>query len=251
MRRGLFLLIFVLLYNSELSAQASNNEPKGVILSKFTYGAQVPAGTLKERFGTNFIAGGGIDWQWGPKNWVLGLDAQYIFGNRVKEDPLVGLRTKEGNIIGNDREVADIPMRERGFYVGLTAGRVFPANSKQSSRAGWRVNFGLGMLQHKIRIQDDPQRSVVQLTDVYKKGYDRLSNGLALQQYFGYQAMSKDRRSNFMAGFEFMQGFTQSRRSFDFATQGRDGKKRIDLLLGIRLGWILPFYADKAEDIYY
>lgn len=251
MRRRLFLLTLVLMYVLQLSAQISQNEPKGVVLSKFTYGAQVPAGILKERFGANFIAGGGIDWQWGPKNWVLGVDAQYIFGNQVKEDPLVGLRTKEGYIIGNDREVADIPMRERGFYVGLTAGRVFPINAKQSSRAGWRFNFGIGMLQHKIRIQDDPQRSVVQLSDTYKKGYDRLSNGLALQQFFGYQALSKDRRSNFMAGFEFMQGFTQSRRSFDFATQGKDEKKRIDVLLGIRVGWILPFYADKAEDIYY
>lgn len=245
-------LVFVLLmFSAGLSAQVSSTEPKGVVLSKFTYGAQLPAGTLQERFGSNFIAGGGLDWQWGPKNWLLGLDAQYLFGNRVKEDPLAGLRTQEGYIIGNDREVADIPMRERGFYAGVTAGRVFPVNPKQSSRAGWRFNVGVGFLQHKIRIQDDPQRSVLNLNTEYKKGYDRLSNGLALQQYFGYQALSKDRRSNFMAGVEFMQGFTQSRRSFDFATQARDQRKRVDLLFGIRLGWILPFYAEKAEDIYY
>lgn len=245
------LILVLLLLCGKAVAQVSSTESKGVVLSKFTYGAQLPIGALQERFGPNFIAGGGLDWQWGPKNWVIGLDAQYIFGNRVKEDPLAGLRTQEGYIIGNDREVADIPLRERGFYAGVTAGRVFPVNQQQSSRAGWRFNFGLGFLQHKIRIQDDPQRSVLNLNETYKKGYDRLSNGLALQQFFGYQAMSKDRRSNFMAGLEFMQGFTQSRRSFDFATQARDDRKRVDLLFGIRLGWILPFYAEKAEDIYY
>lgn len=249
MRIRLIVALFLLYGN--VFAQVSSTEPKGVVLSKFTYGAQLPVGVLQERFGPNFIAGGGLDWQWGPKNWVIGVDAQYIFGNRVKEDPLVGLRTQEGYIIGNDREVADIPLRERGLYAGVTVGRVFPISQQQSSRAGWRFNLGLGFLQHKIRIQDDPQRSVLNLNETYKKGYDRLSNGLALQQFFGYQAMSKDRRSNFMAGLEFMQGFTQSRRSFDFATQAQDNKNRVDLLFGIRLGWILPFYAEKAEDIYY
>lgn len=249
MRTRLLFVLFLL--GGKMLAQISSKEPQSVLLSKFTYGAQLPAGTLQERFGPNFIAGGGLDWQWGAKNWVLGLDAQYLFGNEVKEDPLAGLRTKEGYIIGNDREVADIPLRERGFYVGLTAGRVFPVNSVQSTRAGWRFNLGLGFLQHKIRIQDDPQRSVLNLNDTYKKGYDRLSNGLAFQQFFGYQALSKDRRSNFLAGLELLQGFTRSRRSFDFATQTRDQQKRVDLLIGIRLGWILPFYIEKAEDIYY
>ncbi|HOY15924.1 MAG TPA: hypothetical protein PLC89_01465 [Haliscomenobacter sp.] len=247
------LLFFVLglCFLPGLWAQGTLTEPKGVLLTRFTYGLQLPAGTLKERFGTNFIAGGGLDWQWGKKNWVLGIDGQYLFGNRVKEDPLAGLRTVEGYIIGNDREVADIPLRERGWYFGLTAGKVFPVNDKQSPRAGFRVNFGLGYLQHKIRIQDDPLRSVPQLATVYKKGYDRLSNGLALQQFFGYQALSKDRRSNFIGGLEFFQGFTRGRRSFDFATQSATAKGRVDVLMGIRVGWILPFYADKAEDIYY
>jgi hypothetical protein len=234
-----------------LSAQRPQSEPQGVLLSKFTYGAQLPVGSLQKRFGSNFIAGGGIDWQWGKQNWVVGIDAQYLFGNQVKEDPLSGLRTKEGYIIGNDREVADINLRERGFYFGLSAGKVFSVSSKVSPRAGFRINLGAGLLQHKIRIQDDPLRTVAQLTGEYKKGYDRLSNGLAFQQYFGYQAMSKDRRSNFMAGLEFFQGLTRSRRSFDFATQSKFTQLHLSVLVGVRVGWILPFYADKAEDIYY
>jgi hypothetical protein len=245
-------LFIVLLHGVQfLWAQAEQREAKGVLLSRFTYGAQLPGATLSKRFGSNFIAGGGLDWQWGAQNWLLGVDAQYLFGSVVKEDPLAGLRTKEGYLIGNDREVADVPLGQRGFYFGLVAGRVFSISSKASPRAGIRCTFGLGLLQHQIRIQDDPLRSVPQLNDTYKKGYDRLSNGLTAQQFIGYQALSKDRRSNFLAGIELFQGFTQSRRSFDFATQKRDTQKRLDLLFGLRLGWILPFYADKADEIFY
>jgi hypothetical protein len=54
-----------------------------------------------------------------------------------------------------------------------------------------------------------------------------------------------------MAGLEFFQGLTRSRRSFDFATQSKFTQLHLSMLVGVRVGWILPFYADKAEDIYY
>jgi hypothetical protein len=57
---------------------------------------------------------------------------------------------------------------------------------------------------------------------------------------------------NFLAGFEFYQGFTQGRRSFNFDTRSRESEKRLDLLFGVRLGWTLPFYVgENADEIQY
>jgi hypothetical protein len=93
---------------------------------------------------------------------------------------------------------------------------------------------------------------VPQLTGNYKKGYDRLTNGLAINEFIGYQMLSTNKRVNFYFGFEFTQGFTQSRRDFDFDTRSADTQKRFDSLMGIRAGWILPFYVGKgAAEIYY
>jgi len=57
---------------------------------------------------------------------------------------------------------------------------------------------------------------------------------------------------NFYVGFEFNQAFTQSRRSFDYDRMAVDTLKRVDLLSGVRVGWILPFYIfDDPEEIFY
>lgn len=246
----LLLLILAFFHgNAQYDAYAGN---KGnVLLAKVSMGFQTPGGYLQDRFGNSLSVGLGADVITHKKNWIVGIEGNYFFGTLVKQDVLASLRTPQGAIIGNDRNYADIQLRERGFYIGLLAGKLFLIPAKEN-RSGIRFTAGAGLLQHKIRIQDDPVRQVPQLLGEYRKGYDRLTNGLAFNEYIGYQILSNDGRINFTAGFEFTQGLTQNRRSFNFDTMSADTTERLDLLYTFRLTWIIPFYFGKGtEEIFY
>lgn len=224
---------------------------EGTILAvNLSYGTQFPGGDLSDRFGVNINTGLGLQ-LFLTSNWMLELEGQYLFGSRVKTDVLAPLRSPEGYIFANDGGPADITLRERGWWLGLSAGKLIsllPSNP----RSGLRLSLGAGLLEHKIRIQNDPQAFVPALTSEYRKGYDRLSNGLALKQFIGYQHFSLNRRINFFAGIELMQGFTASRRSWNTDEMAREDSPRLDLLFGFRAGWVLPFYlGEKGETIYY
>lgn len=249
MQAGLMSVMMMLLLQP-LSAQflGSGNSGK-VILLNFGYGPQVPIGELSDRFGNNFAAEVSADFMT-ASNWTFGVQGQFLFGSEVKEDVLAGLRTETGDIIGNDREPADIQLRQRGSYYGVRAGRLIGL-SQNNDRTGIRINLGAGLLQHRIRIQDDPFRTVPQLTGEYAKGYDRLTNGLALHQFVGYQTIGKTNGVNLTIGFEFFQGFTQNRRSFNFDTRVADTEQRLDLLAGLRFSFSLPFYQGNSEEIFY
>jgi hypothetical protein len=104
-------------------------------------------------------------------------------------------------------------------------------------------------LQHKIRI--DTRDDVPLLDKEYVKGYGRLSNGLSLTQFVGYIYCGNKRLINFIAGFEFTQGFTENRRSYNFDTMSKDETKRFDMLSGIKVGWFFPIYRTAATQFYY
>ena len=249
---ALLIWTFTQSYSQIPGATPFQTGNEGTLISyNVSYGAQLPAGDLADRFGFNYNLGNNVDLIL-ASNWIIGLDAQFIFGTDVKENPLLNnVIGPEGFIYSNSFTPADIVLRERGFYFGAKAGRLF-ALSKNNKRMGIRATFGAGLLQHKIRIQDDPQVFVPQLDDTYKKGYDRLTNGLALEQFIGFQYLGILRRVNFYAGFEIMEGFTMNRRSFNFDTQMPDTTSRLDILYGFRLGWTLPFYVgENSEEIYY
>lgn len=221
------------------------------ILLQLGYGIEVPGADLSQRFGQSFSPEVGLSYLTEKTNWLLGINGQFFFGNTVKEDVLAGLRTAEGYVIGNDRSPANLELRQRGFYLGAHVGKIF-ALTDVNPRSGIKVQLGAGLLQHKIRIQKDPIRDVAAISGDYIKGYDRLSNGLCLQEFIGYHLMTNDGRINFYGGFEFSQAFTQNRRDYDYITRSKDEAKRLDLLFGFRLGWILPFYFGKsASEIYY
>lgn len=216
-----------------------------------SYAYQLPAADLSQRFGASNNVGMGFEYITDGSDFIFGLQTGFLFGNVVKTDVLAGLRTEEGYIIGNDRVLADIQLRQRGFYIGGMAGKLLPLSVKEP-RSGLRFTVGAGLLQHKIRIQDDAQRPVAALADEYKKGYDRLSNGLAFNGFLGYQMLSLDGRINFFVGVEAIYAGTRNRRSFNFDTRSTDTRLYNDVLFGLRLGWIVPIYVGKsAGEIYY
>ncbi len=249
MRIGLLCLMCFQLLN--LCAQnKAQNQGTGILLH-IGLGGQTPGGDLATRFGSNMNVGGGLDWLSEKSNWIFGLEGSYLFGTDVQENVLENLQNQDGFIVGSSGELADIQLRERGFYVGGRIGKLFSLSAK-NLRSGVRVTAGVGLLQHKIRIQDDPLVGVPQLSENYKKGYDRLTNGLAFNEFIGYQLLSMNKRVNFSIGFEFTQGLTQNRRDFNYDTRKADTDQRLDLLWGIRASWILPFYVGKgASQIYY
>lgn len=243
-------LIFILGLGS-LSAQSGeirNEYP--VFLFNISLGYHFPVGDLSDRYGGSSSVGIATEFITKTSNWIFGFDGSFSFGNNVKEDPISTLRTSDGFIYGNSKAFADIVLKERGWYVGGHIGKLWTL-SERNTRNGIRTTFGVGLMQHKIRIQDDPNNFVNGLDQTYKKGYDRLTNGLALRQFIGYQYMATNRQINFYAGFEFTQGFTQNRRSFNYDTQEADTKSRFDGRVGIRLGWTLPIYTGDGEDTFY
>ncbi|MCI4650583.1 hypothetical protein [Phaeodactylibacter sp.] len=247
----LFLLL-PLLSTAQEYGEFDLNRGNGILFN-VSYAYHSPGGDLGKRFGDHFSVGSGLEFITDKGNWLFGLGMNYYFGNQVAENPILGLLNDQGGIIGNNRGYADIQLRMRGYYLGGHVGKLIPLGFSRNPRSGLRVTASAGLLQHKIRIQDDPLNFVPQLDDQYKKGYDRLSNGLAFTEFIGYQILSTNKLINFFAGVEFTQGFTMSRRAFDFASRQQDTTERVDLNVGFRVGWILPFYVGEraSEEIYY
>jgi hypothetical protein len=216
----------------------------------FELGGQFPLADMADRFGFNNTIGSQMEIMHTRNTWVAGLKGYYLFGNTVNEDVLTILRTPEGTIIGNDGAPAVVALRQRGLFIGPYLGKVFPVSEKRP-HAGIKIQVGAGLLQHHVRIQDDT-RSVVQLTGDYRKGYDKLSNGLAGYLFAGYQQLDPNKRVNFLAGIDLTYAGTESRRDYDFNLMRRDEMQRTDVLIGLRVGWILPITSGiPPEKIYY
>lgn len=220
------------------------------ILVNLSYSFQNPGGDLANRYGWNSAAGAGIDYLSG-KNWIIGGHVDYLFGTRVKEDVLAPLRNSNGDLIGNNRSIAAIRLTQRGWNANFLFGKLIPFR-KEKRLFGIRATAGVGVLQHKIRIQQDPASLVPQTTGDYRKGYDRLSNGLAFSEFIGIQKISTNRTINFILGVELVQGFTQNRREWDFDKMAKDDNKYVDFILGGKFTWTIPFeIGAKGEDIFY
>jgi hypothetical protein len=248
-----YSLIFCALCAMSAAAQVHPEHPDGeprnkdkAILLHLMFGLHTSAGDLADRFGPDGSFGLGLEYLT-KNNFILGAEGHYFFGSAVNEDPLAILRTPEGSIIGKDRLLASVVLRKRGYYFGGTVGRLFAFNDK---RSGIRLTLGAGLLRHWIRIQDD-NNSVTELTGEYKKGYDRLTGGLALNQFVGWQSLAGDRRSNWLIGLEFNEGFTNTLRDWDFSEMRKLDEKRLDIRIGLRVAWTLPFYQGKPEEIFY
>ncbi len=253
MKLKIFTAILFFALFSQLKAQPVRTLPK-----KFTplsisasFGPQMPSGDLAARFGNNLAVGIGIEYAKIPSGWVFNVESSYIFGNTVKEDVLKLLRTTDGNIISDLNTYADVSLRQRGLYTGVTVGKIIKLHDNGNRFGGIRLTLGGGWLYHKIRIQDN-QDAVSQLSGEYARGYDRFTAGVAATQFVGYQVISRDRTVNFYIGLEATEGFTKNRRGFNYDTGLRDDLKRIDILYGVRVGWQLAILTNqKADDIEY
>lgn len=215
---------------------------------QFSYGFQSAQADLNTRFGNHLALGSGLEYIIPSKKIIFGLQYHFHYGSLVKEDVLVDLRTSQNFIFGSLGGVADVQLRQRGFYSGLSAG--YYQRFKDNGMA-FSANIGVGLLQHKIRVQDN-SRAADFLSGEYLKGYDRLSNGLAFYQSIRFQQLTPARRLNYHVALEVFEGFTKSRRDFDYASGTMMNEKRLDVILALRFCYYLPVISGKKpEEIFY
>lgn len=243
-----FLFIFV---PSFLFGQFKSNVGDTVVNAKLvsiSYAVQVPVADMAKRFGINNNLGGGLTFKI-PHNFLIGVEGDYLFGGNIKEDTILNkLMTSSGNFIGVDGLYGTVFLMERGYTLWARFGKLIPV-FHSNPNTGLTLMIGAGFLQHKIRLSD-PNRTLPYIMGDYAKGYDRLTNGGALSQYIGYTHLDKRKLVNFSIGFEAMEAFTQNRRDWNFDEMRKDDSKRLDILLGLKAAWILPFYGRNEERIY-
>ena len=123
-------------------------------------------------------------------------------------------------------------------------GKLIPLGSFERN-SGLLITGGLGFMQHKLKFTF--QRTVLpQLENNYYKGYDRLTNGLMVRGFFGYQRIDPKGRMNFYAGMELLNGFTKNRRSYNYDTRKADTELRNDMLLGLKIGIMISLSGRQA-----
>ena len=233
------------------SLNVHSQEVNSIRVLEFKYGFHIPSGDMSDRFGA--VSDFGVAFQnMNLKSKIFfGIDGIFFFGNNVREDVLASLRAYDGSIIGVDGMAGDVNLKERGFYLGLNAGKIFSTSKHKNKFTGIRTQVGGGLLQHKIRVQDNGE-SIVALEKKYLKGYDRLSNGPAIHLGLGYQYQSPTNNFHFHIMGDFYGASTQSRRDFDFLTGEYLSEKRTDIFAGISVAYIVTISrVYKSEYIYY
>ena len=215
--------------------------------ANFSYSPQIPGGDFAKRFGFTNNVGINIGFKT-AKNWQFEFEGNFLFSKNIKEQNILTfLQTKEGYIIDQYGDAVNVLMYQRGFTESILVGKLFPiAGSNKNS--GIMVKFGAGFMHHKIKIenQDDKVPALTKKNLVY---VDRLTMGLALKQYVGYQHFGDSKLTNFNVGLEITEGFTQGMRDYQFG-YGAYREKRTELLIGLRIGWLIPVYRHAPSEYY-
>lgn len=242
------LILFIGLFTSlQIIAQSVKDSSFRILMVGVHFSGQLPQADLAKRFGANFSAGGSFIWKT-KRNFLFGVEGSYFFGKNVKEDVVSNMRSEDGNITDNQGFPADLRLTERGWNFYGNVGYLFNKLG-HNPNSGVFFTIGAGYMQHKVKLYDANQK-IAAVKGNLQKGYDRLSGGLGLTQFIGYKYLSNNRLANFYAGIEFYEAFTKSFRGFNYDTGKEDNQQRLDILMGFRLGWILPLYK-RTRDFYY
>jgi len=142
----------------------------------------------------------------------------------------------------------------RYLYLGASIGKLVPLDCWKNS--GLLFKVGMGYFEHKIFFTDPkslfPQ--ILQKTH-YRLGYDQHASGIALTQFFGYLFMQQKRVLSFYVGIEAVEIFSKPDRGYIFVGKYAGPTnllpRKFSGLLGIKIGWILPFYEKRRLTTWY
>lgn len=243
--------VLLLLSNFSFFPQEIKKDP---IVSKatlgFHYGLNNTFGDLAERYGYINQLGGMMGYKT-DRNWLWTLNGNFSFGRRIKVgDVLINLRDDQGNINDVNGDVATVLLLNRGMNLALSAGKIFPL-TKKNRNSGIMLQLGIGYTQNKLRIETQ-NHVVPQIELTYKKGYDRYTTGIGLEQFIGYNYSTRNGLLYFYGGFYVQEGLTKNRRDIFFDTPSIpvDKSMRLDGMYGVRLGWIIPINKRKPKEYY-
>lgn len=251
-----FLIVFGLILCTTFVSQAQLNVRDSSISIPWVsvqYGFNMTAGDLSIRHG-HFNHIGLFAGYKTKRNWVYGIDGSFMFGNDVKRShqQLFGhLMDDKENITDQNGDIAVVVTGSRGLHVNANVGKILPIFNPNPN-SGLYISLGAGFLAHKIRVET--QDHVVPLLELdYRKGYDRLAQGLNTSQFLGYAFMSSGSFIKFYGGLYAQQGFTFEQRSifFDEPQIPVSTESRLDLQFGIRLGWLIPIYPRQPQEYYF
>ncbi len=248
---SILFFVLILITSSFASAQMSRSKDTitSVSMMEIHYSFLAPGGDMKTRFGNTISLGIGFQRKT-LKNYLWGVEVNYLSGADVKEKYILdSLKTYRGQFISTEGRYGDVRVFERGFSFYGNIGKIFPVFGSNKN-SGIMVLTGIGFLQHKIHIEV-LEENVPALNGEYRKGYDRLSNGLSIHQFIGYSYMQPKLRYCFNVGLDFSQSFTESRRDWDFFEQRKLDEKRKDYLNGIKFSLVIPLAKREPKEFYY
>ena len=244
-----FIFLF-LIFSSYLIAQEEKNDTQldNVILFSINHSFQIPFGDLKKRFGNNSSISCVLSYK--NKGIIYGLEAGFLFGSNVKENNIFdNIDGNNGSIISQVGEIPTIRLFQRGGYIDFNLGKYVQLPS-QKARSGLNFSVGSGYIYHKIFIET-LVTLLPQLNDDLIKGYDRLCGGPHTKQVIEYIYFSKKNNIRYNVGVNFIQAFTKDLRKYNYSEQSYVSNKRIDLLIGLKFGFIIPIKERTTEQYYY
>ncbi len=236
-------LSFLNVFSQEKKIIDFNNK-----IIQFNYTFQVPINELAIDFGTNSALG--LSFLNNKNDFLFGLDANFIFGNNVKNDSLLQtISTEEGWLINASGELDTILLYERGWNSHILFGKSFRFD--ENYLTGIYIYGGIGYLQYKIRLESN-KTDLPQIDEDYIKGYDKFTNGISTKLCVDYMYFSKRNFVKYNIGVEFINAFTKNRRSYDFAAMEEyDNNLKIDQLVGLKFGIIIPINRNNEEKFHY
>ena len=243
------LIAILLMMIAQLSSQTIKDDRILIPMISADLGYNHPGGDFAERFNGSGQVGAAFNLKF-KSNIFLGVQGSYLFSQGIKDPEYRDyLENEDGWITNFYGEPGIVAEKLDGFTVSAHIGYIIPVLNPNPN-SGIMVSGGMGFMQHKIWIEERGN-NIPQLTDEYIKGYDRLCNGLMTKQFLGYMFFHEKATWNFYAGFEFTQGYTQNRRSWDFIEERKIDEKRLDLLYSIKIGWVISLHKRMATEIYY
>jgi len=264
----IFVFLFTMVFSQELYRRDKNylDTATFMIWASPNFSVQFPFGSgyLSSTFKNNFSVGLELTMKT-KTNWTFDIGFNYMFGSKIKKSPqeLLGDMVFYGdddilhknpivyNGAGNNGVV--LASEGRYWYFGTSLGKIIPFNRWKNS--GFWFKLGIGYFGHKIHFTD-PNSYFPQLDQkTYRLGYDQRSQGIALNQFFGYLFMQKRRVLSFYAGIELWEIFSKPDRGYIFTGELAGPTNKLPMkfsgLVGIKIGWILPFYEKKRVTTFY
>tara|TARA_B110000305_G_scaffold89335_1_gene100735 strand:- start:2665 stop:3420 length:756 start_codon:yes stop_codon:yes gene_type:complete len=210
---------------------------------------QSPQGDLEENYGVNSNIGLSVGWK-NNKNKTFELNYNFIHSENVKNTSVLDhLTNNQGWIINQYGEENLFLMYHRGGLISLDIGKIYNVIGPNPN-SGIFIKGGIGSMYHKIRIENQ-ENLIPQLKKEYLKYYDRLTVGVLLKQYIGYQNMSNNKLVNFTIGIEIIEGFNKGMRDYQIDLMGPYTEDKFDIYFGLRAGWFFPVLRKNPNEFYY